>query len=316
MYNDLPMIAIVGPTASGKTTLAATLAHRVGGEVVSADSRQVYRGMTIGTGKDLDDYVVNGQIVPYHLIDICQPGEKYNVFRYQADFQKVYSDLRKRQKPIVLCGGSGLYVEAVLRGYALSPVPQNKELREALAGKTLGELTTILGELKQQTGSAMHNTTDVDTAQRAIRAIEIETWNAAHPTENRAMPAPPAVVVGVQVDREERRRRITERLHARLEEGMIDEVKGLLSQGLTPEDLMYYGLEYRFVTEYIMGKTSRQEMEKLLEIAIHQFAKRQMTWFRGMERRGTDIHWISSHRPLEQRIDYCVKLAKHFVSER
>ena len=296
------MITILGPTASGKTALAARLAHEVGGEIISADSRQVYRGMDIGTGKDLDDYVVDGQPVPYHLIDIADPGTKYNLFQYQHDFHEAYGDIVRRGRVPVLCGGTGLYIEAVLKGYALSPVPQNAALRARLEGKSLKELTAMLVSLKRQTGSAMHNTTDVDSCQRAIRAIEIETYNLEHPTALRAMPPVESTVIGVSVDREERRRRITARLRQRLDHGMVEEIRGLIDRGVRPDDLIYYGLEYKYVTEYVIGRLSYDEMFRQLEIAIHQFAKRQMTWFRGMERRGTKISWIDGSLPMEDKV--------------
>ena len=296
------MITILGPTASGKTALAARLAHEVGGEIISADSRQVYRGMDIGTGKDLDDYVVDGQPVPYHLIDIAEPGTKYNLFQYQHDFHEAYADIVRRGRVPVLCGGTGLYIEAVLKGYALSPVPQNAALRARLEGRPLDELTAMLVSLKRQTGSAMHNTTDVDSCQRAIRAIEIETYNLEHPTALRAMPPVESAVIGVSVDREERRRRITARLRQRLDHGMVEEIRGLIDRGVRPDDLIYYGLEYKYVTEYVIGRLSYDEMFRQLEIAIHQFAKRQMTWFRGMERRGTKINWIDGSLPMEDKV--------------
>ena len=298
------MITILGPTASGKTPLAAALAARIGGEIISADSRQVYRRMDIGTGKDLADY----QGVPYHLIDICEPGTKYNLFQYQQDFFDAYEQIRQRGAVPILCGGTGLYIEAVLKGYHLSPVPQNPELRSQLEGKPLAELTMMLQELKEQNGSHMHNTTDVDSCQRAIRAIEIETYNKEHPTPLRELPAIDSTIIGVNIDRELRREKITRRLKARLEEGMIDEVKGLLAEGIAPDDLIYYGLEYKYVTEYVTGRTTYDEMFRQLEIAIHQFAKRQMTWFRGMERRGFVIHWIDATLPLEEKIAAILKL--------
>lgn len=296
------MIVILGPTASGKTTLAAALAADVGGEIISADSRQVYRRMDIGTGKDLDDYVVNGKIIPYHLIDICEPGTKYNLFRYQEDFLDAYRQVTSRGAVPILCGGTGLYLEAVLKGYCLSPVPQNDELRKRLEGKSLDELTCILQDLKAQNGSHMHNETDVDTAQRAIRAIEIEEYNLTHPTKRREFPDIHSVVFGVDIDREERRRKITARLSQRLDHGMIEEVKSLLESGIPADDLIYYGLEYKYVTEYVIGRISYEEMFRLLEIAIHQFAKRQMTWFRGMEKRGVNIHWINAMWPTEEKV--------------
>lgn len=297
------MITILGPTACGKTTLAAHLAARIGGEIISADSRQVYRRMDIGTGKDLDDYVVDGKQIPYHLIDIMEPGTKYNLFQYQQDFHDAYNDIRSRGAEPILCGGTGLYIEAALKGYALSPVPQNAELRASLEGKSLEELTSMLVLLKQKNGSTMHNTTDVDTAQRAIRAIEIETYNAEHPMPERQLPGVESLVIGVNIDREARRERITQRLRQRLENGMVEEIRAIIDSGVAPEDLIYYGLEYKYVTEYVIGKTSYEEMFRALEIAIHQFAKRQMTWFRGMERRGTVIHWIDASLPMEEKID-------------
>lgn len=309
------MITILGPTASGKTSLAAALAyalHRQGreAEILSADSRQVYRGMDIGTGKDLADYQVDGYNVPYHLIDICEPGTKYNLFQYQQDFLTAYRGIVERGAQPILCGGTGLYIESVLKGYQLSPVPQNQALRDRLEGKSLGELTLMLKDLKAKTGSNMHNQTDVDTAQRAIRAIEIETYNLEHPLPKREFPPIASVVVGVNIDREERRRKITNRLKARLEEGMIDEVRGLLSRGIAADDLIYYGLEYKYVTEYAIGRITYEEMFRSLEIAIHQFAKRQMTWFRGMERRGFTIHWIDAMLPMEEKVAAILELER------
>lgn len=296
------MITILGPTASGKTTLAAALAAGIGGEIISADSRQVYRRMDIGTGKDLGDYVVGGQAVPYHLIDIAEPGTKYNLFQYQHDFRRAYDDIVARRRTPILCGGTGLYLEAVLKGYRLAAVPENKELRARLEGKSLAELTAMLGELKRLNGSVMHNTTDVDTAKRAIRAIEIETFNGENPTVAADTPPIDSIIIGVDIDREERRRRITARLRQRLEEGMVDEIRALLDGGVPADDLIYYGLEYKYVTEYAVGRITYEEMFRSLEIAIHQFAKRQMTWFRGMERRGFTIHWIDAMLPLDEKV--------------
>ena len=299
------MITILGPTASGKTPVAAQLAAEIGGEIISADSRQVYRRMDIGTGKDLADY---GE-VPYHLIDICEPGTKYNLFQYQQDFFDVYQDIQSRGAVPILCGGTGLYIEAVLKGYKLSPVPQNPELRNSLEGKTLEELTKMLVELKAQNGSNMHNKTDVDSCQRAIRAIEIETYNLEHPVPLRELPPVDSILIGIDIDRELRRQKITRRLKARLDEGMIDEVKRLLDEGIPADDLIYYGLEYKFVTEYLIGKCSYDEMFTRLEIAIHQFAKRQMTWFRGMERRGFKINWIDATLPMEEKVAQIIKIS-------
>ena len=317
------MITILGPTASGKTSLAAALASHINGmdssmwsgdthgaEIISADSRQVYRGMDIGTGKDLEDYTVGGKLIPYHLIDICDAGTKYNLFQYQQDFYDAYQDITQRGVLPILCGGTGLYIESVLKGYHLSPVPQNPALRSSLEGKTLVELTDMLVDLKAKNGSNMHNRTDVDTAQRAIRAIEIETYNLEHPMPERELPAVDSLVIGVSIDRDARRDKITRRLKQRLENGMVEEIKGLLDRGIPAENLLYYGLEYKFITEYVIGKTSYEEMLRGLEIAIHQFAKRQMTWFRGMERRGFTIHWIDALQPMEQKVEQVLELMK------
>ena len=282
------------------------MAAEIGGEVISADSRQVYRRMDIGTGKDLADYGA----VPYHLIDIREPGTKYNLFEYQQDFFDVYQQIRSRGAVPILCGGTGLYIEAVLKGYHLSPVPQNQALRDSLEGKSLAELTEMLKALKARNGSNMHNTTDVDSCQRAIRAIEIETYNAEHPMPRRELPPVESLIVGIDIDRELRREKITRRLKARLENGMVDEVQALLDEGIAAEDLIYYGLEYKFVTEYLTGQLTYDEMFSRLEIAIHQFAKRQMTWFRGMERRGFKIHWIDATLPIEQKVAKILEMAQ------
>jgi tRNA dimethylallyltransferase len=274
--------------------------------------------MDIGTGKDLADYIVDGRQIPYHLIDIREPGTKYNLFEYQQDFLDAYEDIRSRGAVPILCGGTGLYIEAVLKGYHLSPVPQNQELRDSLEGKSLAELTEMLTELKAKTGSNMHNTTDVDSCQRAIRAIEIETYNLEHPTPRRELPPVDSIIIGLDIDRELRREKITRRLKARLEERqqvgasagmtMVDEVKALLDEGIPADDLIYYGLEYKFVTEYLTGKTTYDEMFTRLEIAIHQFAKRQMTWFRGMERRGFHINWIDATLPMEDKVAKIIQI--------
>ncbi|WP_289065089.1 tRNA (adenosine(37)-N6)-dimethylallyltransferase MiaA [Prevotella pectinovora] len=302
------MITILGPTASGKTDIAAHLAAELSAEIISADSRQVYRRMDIGTGKDLADYVVDGKRVPYHLIDIVEPGTKYNLFEYQRDFLEAYNDIRNRGKNVILCGGTGLYIESVLKGYRLIPVPENKELRHELEGKSLLELTSILERLKAENSSNMHNSTDVDTSKRAIRAIEIEmAYKEAH-VEERTFPKIDNVIIGVGIDRDLRRMKITRRLDQRLQDGMVDEVKSLLDSGIPADDLIYYGLEYKFVTEYILGKSTFEEMHRSLEIAIHQFAKRQMTWFRGMERRGFTIHWIDAADSMEEKINEIKKV--------
>lgn len=294
MYN---LLSVIGPTASGKTNFAVQLALALDGEIISADSRQVYRGMDIGTGKDLDEYVVDGRRVPCHLIDIADAGDKYNVFEYQSDFLNVWNSCCRRQVVPVLCGGSGLYVEAVLKGYKLLAVPVNEALRESLAGLTLQELTVKLASYKK-----LHNTTEIDTAKRAIRAIEIEEYYWTHPYEEKDFPMINSLIVGVDVSREVRRERITKRLHERLEHGMVDEVRRILDSGVAPEDLIYYGLEYKFLTLYIIGQLTYDEMVAQLNVAIHQFAKRQMTWFRKMERDGFDIRWLDAGMPMDERV--------------
>ena len=295
------LITILGPTASGKTPLAAALADKLGTEIISGDSRQVYRRMDLGTGKDLVDYVVDGRPVPYHLIDIVEPGCKYNVFEYQRDFLKAYEEIVAKGKLPVLCGGTGMYIESVLKGYRLLPVPENPELRASLEGKTLEELTDILRRYKK-----LHNSTDVDTAKRAIRAIEIEEYYKQQPPEYREFPSLKSLIVGVDIDRELRREKITRRLKQRLDEGMVDEVRGLLAEGVSAENLIYYGLEYKFLTQYVIGELTFEEMFQQLETAIHQFAKRQMTWFRGMERRGFTIHWLDTTLSMEEKLEQII----------
>ncbi|MBB4037572.1 tRNA dimethylallyltransferase [Dysgonomonas hofstadii] len=303
--NNYELITILGPTASGKTDFACHLAYKLNAEIISGDSRQVYRSMDIGTGKDLGDYLVNGKAIPYHLIDIREAGDKYNIFEYQHDFHQVFTGIKQRGITPVLCGGSGLYIESVLRGYSLVNVPENKELRKKYENHTLEELTKILAGYK-----ALHNTTDVDTAQRAIRAIEIEEYKKEHPLEQNEFPPINSLVIGVDIDRELRRQKITKRLKARLEEGMIEEVQNILDKGISPEDLIYYGLEYKYVTLYLLKQLSYEEMFSQLEIAIHQFAKRQMTWFRGMEKRGVHIHWIDATLPMEEKVGQAMALIK------
>ncbi len=301
------LITILGPTATGKTGVAAHLAARLEGEVISADSRQVYRRMDLGTGKDYEDYFVNGVEMPSHLIDIEDAGVHYNVYRFQTDFIKAFDEIRSRNKFPVLCGGSGLYIEAVLKNYRLIEVPPNKELRKELEGKNLEELTEILNTIKPD----IHNTTDIETDRRAIRAIEIEKYYAEHPQIDSYFPEISSLNIGVKVSREIRRQRITVRLKQRLENGMLDEVQKLLNSGLAPEQLIYYGLEYKYLTLHLTGKLTYEEMFNMLEIAIHQFAKRQMTWFRGMEKRGTKIHWIDGMLPMEEKINAILELL-HF----
>lgn len=293
------LITLLGPTACGKTTLAVALAHRLGTGVISADSRQVYRRMDLGTGKDMADYTLaDGQTVPSYLIDIAEPGYKYNVYEFQRDFLQVYETLRARGETPVLCGGTGMYIEAVLRGFRLVSVPVNEPLRHELDGKTLDELTEILKRYK-----TLHNTSDVDTVKRAVRGIEIEEYYATHPAEEGEFPKINSLVIGLDVERDVRRERISRRLRQRLDEGMVDEVRRLLDEGIPAEDLIYYGLEYKYLTQYVTGVFTYDEMVSQLEIAIHQFAKRQMTWFRGMERRGIPIQWIDSSLSTEEKVN-------------
>lgn len=295
MYN---LIVILGPTASGKTALAAHLAKALDGEIISADSRQVYRRMDLGTGKDYADYVVEGQRIPAHLIDIREPGYKYNVYEFQNDFFHVFEDLQKRGKWAILCGGTGLYIEAVLQQYKMIHVPANPALRESLKDKPLAELEEILSEFR-----ILHNSTDTDTHKRAVRAIEIETYYQSHPEIEVQLPEIRPLLIGVDIERDVRREKITRRLQQRLQEGLVAEVEALLAEGLSAEDLIYYGLEYKFVTQYVTGRLSYDEMVTQLNIAIHQFAKRQMTWFRGMERRGIAINWVDVNQPVKERVE-------------
>ena len=297
------LIVVLGPTASGKTRFAARLAYEIDGEIIGADSRQVYREMTIGTGKDYDDYIVNGKKVKYHLIDIAEPGYKYNLFEYQTDFFRIFEEIKARNKFPVLCGGTGLYIESVLKDYKMVYVPVNPELRKSLEGKTLEELTEILKGFKK-----LHNKTDTDTVKRAIRGIEIETYYRDHPEIVPDHPEIKPLIIGIGIDRDARRKKITDRLKKRLEEGMIEEVESLLKKGLSPEDLIYYGLEYKFVTLYLTGELAYDEMFEKLNTAIHRFAKRQMTWFRGMERKGFTIHWIDAFEPDEEKVQKVLQM--------
>lgn len=306
MMAKYDLITILGPTASGKTPLAAALAYDLQTEIISADSRQIYRGMDLGTGKDLADYTVNGTVVPYHLIDIAEPGYKYNVFEFQRDFLVAYQAISEKGMCPILCGGTGMYIESVLKGYRLLPVPENPELRASLSDKSLEELTRILSGYKK-----LHNSTDVDTVKRAIRAIEIEEYYRNTPIEERDFPSLKSLIIGLQIDRELRREKITRRLRQRLDEGMVEEVKTLLQQGVSAESLIYYGLEYKYLTLYVTGQLSYEEMFGELETAIHQFAKRQMTWFRGMERRGMQIHWLEATLPTDEK----VKRIKELLNE-
>ncbi|MDA3817927.1 MAG: tRNA (adenosine(37)-N6)-dimethylallyltransferase MiaA [Prolixibacteraceae bacterium] len=296
------LITILGATASGKTSVASHLALKMNGEIISADSRQIYRGMDIGTGKDIDDYTVYNKTIPHHLIDIVDAGYQYNVFEYQRDFIKVYDGIIARNKLPIMCGGSGLYLEAILKGYKLIQVPVNDKLRDKLTDKSLDELGDILKQHKR-----LHNISDVDTCKRAIRAIEIEEHYTNHPQIDTYFPDINSLIVGVKFDRNSRRQRITKRLKSRLNEGMVEEVKALLDNGLSPEDLIYYGLEYKFITLYLTGKLSYEEMFNQLETAIHQFSKRQMTWFRRMEKQGFDIKWLDGYMPTNEKVDRIIE---------
>jgi tRNA dimethylallyltransferase len=303
LKSEYDLLVITGPTASGKTSLAVTLADSLKGEIISADSRQVYRGMDLGTGKDYEDYKINGRTLPYHLIDIVDPGYKYNVFEYQRDFRKVYYDLKDRKVFPVVCGGSGMYIDSIVTSYKLFEVPPDSGLRARLDKKPIEELTQILGTYRK-----LHNVTDIDTKKRVIRAIEIEHFNRFKKEKHTQFPALKSLIVGVMIDRDLRRKRITERLKQRLDKGLVDEVRKLLDEGISREIMIYYGLEYKFITLYLSGKISYEKMVNDLEIAIHQFAKRQMTWLRGMERKGTVIHWIDGELPLEEKMAKVIEL--------
>ena len=297
------LITILGPTACGKTRLAAHLASSISGEIISADSRQIYKKMNLGTGKDYEDYIVNGKKIPYHLVDILEPGYKFNVYEFQKYFLKVYKDIKARNNIPLLCGGSGMYIDAVTKGYKLMAVPQNIKLRKELESKSLKELSKILSSYKK-----LHNITDTDTKKRAIRAIEIEEYYACHPESKHKYPLINNIFFGIKYDRITTRKRITERLQERLKRGMVEEVQNLLKEGLGPEDLIYYGLEYKYITQYITGELDYNTMVEKLNIAIQQFAKRQMTWFRKMEREGARINWFDGYMPMEEKILRAIKL--------
>jgi len=297
------IITILGPTACGKTKLATHLCYHIGGEIISADSRQVYKQMDLGTGKDLNEYIVNGKNIPYHLINILEPGEKYHVFRYKQDFFAAYEIIKQHHAIPVLCGGSGMYIEAILRNYNLLEVPENTDLRKKLEKYTLEELTQILAQYKK-----LHNKTDVDTKKRAIRAIEIEEYYRQNDYKSNTYPTLNSLTIGLEIDREIRRKKITQRLKQRIDEGMIDEVRNLLHQGISANDLIYYGLEYKYITEYLLGYYSFDTFFTKLETAIHQFAKRQMTYFRGMQRRGITIHWLNASDDIQKNISKIIEL--------
>jgi tRNA dimethylallyltransferase len=305
LNSNYDFLVITGPTASGKTSLAVAVARELGGEIISADSRQVYRGMNIGTGKDYSEYFIEGKQIPYHLIDIVDPGYKYNVFEFQRDFFRIYSDLKERKIFPVVCGGSGMYADSIIKGYKMFEVPPDSGLRKELEKKSMGELKAILITYKN-----LHNITDFDTRKRIIRAIEIEHFNRNRHKSKDTFPKLKSLVVGIMTDREKRRKRITQRLKLRLEAGMVEEVKHLIENGVKTETLIYYGLEYKYITLYLLGKISYNEMVNELEIAIHQFAKRQMTWFRGMERKGIKIHWIDGQLPMDEKVANVIELLK------
>lgn len=298
------LITILGPTATGKTTVVAALAAKINGEVISADSRQVYRGMDLGTGKDLDDYLVNGAEVPYHLIDIADPGDEYNVYRFQQDFSAAYDDIRKRGKKAIMCGGTGMYLESVILGYEMKEVARNESLRKELESLSESELVEKLKSLRET-----HNVTDTLDRDRLIRAIEITSSPVPHPPSLRFLPEIKHVVFGISLPREKVRERITMRLKQRLEEGMAEEVQTLLDSGLQPEQLEFYGLEYKYLTQFVTGVISQEEMFRLLNTAIHQFSKRQMTWFRRMEKKGVEIRWIDGEMPLAEKIEAIERLS-------
>lgn len=291
------LLVVLGATATGKTSLAVNLAKDFNGEIISADSRQIYRGMDLGTGKDIEEYVVDGIEIPYHLIDIADAGYKYNVFEFQQDFVKAFEDISSRKRLPVVCGGTGMYLEAVLKGYKLIAVPKDQSFRDELESKSIEELEVILRSYKD-----LHNTSDLETKKRAIRAIEIERYYAANPQIDMDYPEMNPLLIGIKFDRESRRDRISLRLKERLKSGMVEEVENLLKSGVSAEDLIYYGLEYKFLTQYVTGQITYDEMFSGLEIAIHQFAKRQMTWFRKMERSGSNIHWLDGYMPLDEKI--------------
>lgn len=292
------MITILGPTATGKTIVAANVAYRMNGEVISADSRQVYRNMNIGTGKDYDDYSIEGREVPCHLVDICEAGEKYSVYRYQKDFLTVYNEIVSRDKLPVMCGGTGMYIESILEGYRLISVPVNYSLRDNLEGKSMEELTNILKAYKE-----LHNITDITLRKTVVRAIEIAKYYSEHNYEESEFPEIDSLVVGIKFDRNSRRKRISDRLKTRFEDGMVEEVKSLLESGVSEETLIYYGLEYKFITWYLQEKIGYDEMFSQLETSIHRFAKRQMTWFRRMERNGIEIKWLDGYLSLDEKIE-------------
>ncbi len=304
MYGKNKLITILGPTATGKTSFGAHLAKAIDAEIISADSRQVYRGMDLGTGKDIVDYTVDGVQITYHLIDIKDPGYEYSVYEYQNDFLKAYNEIIERNKKVIQCGGTGLYLSSVLKAYDLVEVEENKELRAKMNKLSLDELVQMLKKLGKP-----HNETDTQDINRLYRAIEIETYKKEHPSRP-MFPKLDHLIFGINVDREIVKKRITERLKTRLEEGMIEEVRKLLASGVTADQLMFYGLEYRYVTQHVKREISYHEMFQTLNTAIHQFSKRQMTWYRRLEKQGFEIHWIDGLLPISEKVDIAFDLIK------
>ena len=301
------IITILGPTASGKTSFAANLATNLNAEIISGDSRQVYRGMDIGTGKDLKDYIVGQRMIPYHLIDIVDAGYEYNIFEYQKDFYKVFNEIKDRKKNPILCGGSGMYIESILNGYKLIQVPQNKVLRDEFEKTKTEKLVKILSSY-----GSLHNISDTSDRKRLIRAIEIQQFHKTNKDIQTKLPVIKSIIFGIDLERDEVRNRITKRLKTRLQEGMIEEVKELMRKGLSSEQIKFYGLEYKFLTAYINDELSYDEMFRQLNTAIHQFAKRQMTWFRRMEKKGFNINWIDGKLNLETKINKCIEIINSF----
>ncbi|MCD4789239.1 MAG: tRNA (adenosine(37)-N6)-dimethylallyltransferase MiaA [Bacteroidales bacterium] len=299
------MLIVLGPTATGKTSFAAHLACHLNGDIISADSRQVYRGMDMATGKDFKDYIVNGETIPHHLIDIVDPGYEYNVYEFQHDFLKTYEDIITRGKLPILCGGTGMYIESVLKGYKLINVPENPKLRSELEKNSKEELVKLLKLFKTP-----HNITDIKDRKRLVRAIEIQHYYNDHPEIDTSFPEIKNIIFGLRFERQIIRERITERLKKRLNEGMTDEVRNLLDKGLNPEQLKFYGLEYKYLTQYVTGEISYREMFRLLNTAIHQFAKRQMTWFRKMEKEGYKINWIDGNLSMKEKVKSALEILK------
>jgi len=304
LKNNYNIITILGPTAGGKTSVATNLAYKIDAEIISGDSRQIYRGMDLGTGKDLNEYIINNQQIKFHLIDIVDAGYKYNLFEFQKDFFKAYADIIEKQKLPIFCGGTGLYLESIIDNYNILEVPENTELRNQLILKEKDELEQMLISMK-----SVHNKSDFDTKKRTIRAIEIETYYQTNPRKQIEYPKINSLTIGIKYEREIQRKRITERLKQRLQDGMIDEVKTLIDKGVPADTLIYYGLEYKFITQYLLNQITYNQMFELLNIAIHQFQKRQMTWFRKMEKDGINIYWLDGYMDLDKKINKIIEIA-------